>query len=234
MSITEILKEIGFEIFIIILGLFITAICRKSIYMKLKSTYRRILYYLFNKSVRIKVFYKQKYKEKPEKWLSNSIFEKIKKKVETDKLLKRGIHKKCISLYSDNLGHTILIWLEEELDSATFGDGNPKTIGYNVTVEIKDEIRLGRRDFDELDSFTSIATNALGVIESNCLPRGIDFFQKFAVCKIRRDFDTLEKEIHKINDEKLNAEISISENNVHIILSELSYLEKTIKKYFYK
>ena len=228
------LDEFKIQIFFILLALIIGEIYYEIKTKRIILFSRQISYYLFNKSVRIKVFYIHKYKNEPKKWLSDEIFRKIQKDVPTDKLLIKGINESCIKLYSDNLGHSILIWLEEELDSATIGSGNPKILGYNSKIEIQDEIRLGRRDFDELSYFVTIAKNSQGIIKSSCLPEDTETHQKFAVCNIRRDFKSIEKKDKTIAEEKIGAKISISGNNVTISLKELSYLIEVIRRYFFK
>lgn len=227
-------EDIEIQILFILLALIIGEIYYEIKTKRITLVFRRISYYLFNKSLRIKVFYIQKYKNKPRKWLSDDIFQEIQGDTSSDKLLKKGIYESCIKLYSDNLGHAILIWLEEEYDSSTLGSDNPRILGYNSTIEIQDEIRLGRRDFDELSHFVTIAKSAQGIIKSSCFPEDTKIYQKFAICNIRRDFKSIEKKDKTITEEKMGARISISGNNVVISLEELSYLTDVIKKHFFR
>lgn len=226
--------EIKFEILVIVLSLVIAEIYHEIKTKRIILIFRQISYYLFNKSVRIRIFHIQKYKNEPKRWLSNNIFQEIQEEVSNDKLLRRGIDRRCIKLYSDNLGHTILIWLEEEFDSSTLGSETPEIIGYNSKVEIQDEIRLGRRDFDELSYFVNIASVSQERIRGRCLPENSKIDDRFAVCNVRRDFESIAKRDETITMEKIDAKISISGNSVTIILRELSYVTEVLKKYFFK
>jgi hypothetical protein len=219
--------------------LILLALAIGEIYYEIKTRriillFRKISYYFFNKSVRIKVFCIHKYKNEPKRWLSDDIFQKIQKDVSTDKLLIKGINERCIKLYSDSLGHSILIWLEEEYDLTTMGMKNPEIMRYNSKIEIEDEIRLGRRDFDELSYFSTIARSSQEIIKSSCFPENTETHQKFAVCNIRRDFKSIEKKEKTITEGKFGASISISGSNITISLKELSYLIEVAKKYYFK
>jgi hypothetical protein len=192
------------------------------------------LFRFYNEPVRINLMDFHKYDSAPEKWLSNEIYEEIQRCIETHKLIKKSINERCIKLYSDILGHNILIWLNEEFDSSTIGSDMPEILGYTVKIEIENGIDIGIRKFHLLNSFVTIATIAQETIKSKCFPLEAAMKQRFTICSIRRDFKMLWESPKKIIDKELNAEISILEDRIIIYLSDLPNIVKTIDKYFYR
>lgn len=232
MSLTNFPEWVEYIIFALAIPLIVNEIYSKFLTKRIVWLYRKIVFYVFNEPVWIEISHFQKYKDEPEKWLSHEIFKEIQRITSTDRILINSINDNCIKLKSEKLEHKILIWLNEEFYSAAIEKEDPEILGYVCIVALDDKIRLARRDFDELNSFITIARNAQEVIQTKCFSRDASSYQRFTLCDIKRKFKIFIKKKEEIEDKKLSAEISIMENKLKIKLDDFSRLLEVIKKYY--
>ena len=194
-------------------------------------SWRTFEFKLLNVPARVRAIVIHKYKSPPLAWLSASIFTDIQNKVQPDKINRRASHERAMTLYSERLGISITVSLDEEPDTSTIGTDKPLILAYSAKVNMEADYRLGFRNVEDFQDFVSLASVIQDCVQERCFQNEKPY-ETFTVCKIKRDAKLVVRKTGKIHDDRLKVDVTTQEDAVEIVSREPTYLTSALKKYF--
>jgi len=229
-TVGSILDVFSQELLIGILVAIVVAILAK-FWQRIVVIQRKLRFVLLNAPARIRAASIAKYRESPESWLSNVVFESMVSSVTTDMLVRQGVHERAITFKSERLGIPLTLWLDEEFDTATSGTDKPRIEAYKVTLDMEAELRLGYREVGDFQDFVALAQKVQEVVQVACFPASRPY-DSYIVCEAKRDAKLVVRSKGKIEDEILKVSVVTEEDRVELVSTEPMYLTEALKKYF--
>ncbi|MEM2130461.1 MAG: hypothetical protein QXZ70_07680 [Candidatus Bathyarchaeia archaeon] len=185
---------------------------------------------LLNDTISISILFVRSYQPTEIKSCSHQIYENIKTKIPTPKLLNLHTSGLRISVPEFGILRVSLnkVTNEEELEAGE----EPEVIRIKAILAPESPIRLGVRDVEQLSILANYAEAIFGEIEQLCLnEKRIISEATYTIIEIPRIGRFKEEKSFRFEDSSLSAIVSATEEKTTITVKALSQIGKATKKY---
>ncbi len=128
------------------------------------------------------------------------------------------------------LGLPINVWFVEEPDFVD-AEEESKPQGYEVSVELDGELRIGFRSVSDFQEFMTLPSKLQDVIKDLCFP-GKTPWQEFLICEISRTTRFHTRVLKDKFDDILRVRVTVKGGIVNLVCEQPSYAVNALRKYF--
>ena len=192
----------------------------------------RVLVYtkkwLFNDVLSLDLLATRIYPSVPTKDLNTSILDRVKLQIPGVKL---------VDIFSDEIVLSVPVFnkLRMKLETVTAkqADSDEVSLGEEIKLTLKPDapIRLGTREFDKLNHFSSYADHIFNAVESSVFQERTIPISGYVVCDIPRIARFLEQPTFHITDEEHGADVTGNTTKIEIVADPINKLAEATVKY---
>lgn len=161
--------------------------------------------------------------------ISHDIFDDIRNKIPGVKLstiFAEGL-KISIPVFG-NLKITMEKVTDEE--EPNYGDVEGVVESIKITLKPESPVRLGTREINKLDDLSQISEGIFGAFEKCCISKS-KIIESYILVEVPRIQHFKEEKSFKLKDAQLGASVNATPEKLSIVVSPMTYVSKSVKKY---